>query len=254
VDQRQRELPVDGRLACVDATEALELAGPGAALSHEAAAQALGIELLNPAPRRLTVPRNRSGKTVDGWYVVRADLPAADVEEVEGVRVTTPLRTVVDLCRVLSQSEAVVAADSALRRNLVDLARLSGVLLAALGPGSGALRRIPRLLDPRSGSVLETLLRLLLVRAGLSPLTQYEIRDRGRLVARVDFCWPAARLVVEADGFAFHSDRAAYRRDRERFNDLERLGWRVLRFTWEDVVSRPEHVLAMVRSCLAAAA
>ncbi len=66
-------------------------------------------------------------------------------------------------------------------------------------------------------------------------------------MAQVDLCWPAACLIVEADGFAFHSDRAAYRRDRERLNQLERLGWRVLRVTWEDVVHRPEHVVALVR-------
>ena len=239
----------------MDATQALEVAGPGAALSHEPAAEALGIELLDPAPRRLTVPRNRSGKSIDGWSVVRADLPAADVEEVDGIRCTVALRTVVDLCRVLPQQAAVVAADSALRLQLVALAHLTAVLATALGPGSTRLRRIPSLLDPLSGSVLETLLRLLLVRGGLAPLTQHVIRDRlGTFVARVDFCWPAARLIVEADGFAFHSDRAAYRRDRERLNDLERLGWRVLRFTWEDVVSRPDHVLALVLECLVPAA
>jgi very-short-patch-repair endonuclease len=59
---------------------------------------------------------------------------------------------------------------------------------------------------------------------------------------------------VEADGFAFHSDRVAYRRDRERLNELEQLGGRVLRFTWEDVVARPEHVLALVQECLDQAA
>ena len=70
----------------------------------------------------------------------------------------------------------------------------------------------------------------------------------------MDFCWVAERLVVEADGFAFHSDRAAYRKDRERMNALERLGWRVLRFTWEDVVRRPEYVVAAVGAVLARAA
>lgn len=238
----------------MDVREALERAGAGAALSHELAAAAHGIELLAPPTQRLTVPRNRSGKAIDGWLVVRADLPPADMEEREGVRLTTPLRTVVDLCRVLPEHEAVVAADSALRQRLVGLNEVTTALSATLGRGSTALRRIAPLLDPRSGSVLETLLRLLLVAAGFSPRTQYEIRDGGRFVARVDFCFLEARLVVEADGFAFHSDREAYRHDRERLNDLERLGWRVLRFTWEDVVARPDYVRATVRACLAAAA
>ena len=109
-------------------------------------------------------------------------------------------------------------------------------------------------MDRQAESVLETLLRLVLHGAGLRPRTQYTIRDRRTFVARVDFCWPEQRLVVEADGFAFHSDRAAYRRDRDRHNDLERLGWRVLRFTWEDVHRRPEHVVGLVRECLGVAA
>jgi very-short-patch-repair endonuclease len=110
-------------------------------------------------------------------------------------------------------------------------------------------------MDARSESVLESLTRVLLVLGGLLPVVQHEIRDaNGAFVARVDFAWPDLRLVVEVDGFAFHADRAAYRRDRERLNELERLGWRVLRFTWEDVRHRPEHVLTLVRECLTQAA
>ena len=44
--------------------------------------------------------------------------------------------------------------------------------------------------------------------------------EDGGFVARVDFCWPAATLIVEADGFAQHSDRSAYRRDRQRLTAL----------------------------------
>ena len=110
------------------------------------------------------------------------------------------------------------------------------------------------LVDPLSGSVLETLLRVLLHLAGLpAPETQHEVHEAdGSFVARVDFAWPGARLVVEADGFAFHSDRAAYRSDRRRVNALERLGWRVLRPSWEDVRHHPEEVVRTVRACLAA--
>ena len=104
-----------------------------------------------------------------------------------------------------------------------------------------------------SGSAPESLLWVLLALSALPmPETQVVLRDRdGTFVARVDFAWRAPRLVVEADGFAFHSDREAYRRDRERLKALERLGWRVLRFTWEDVRSRPDHVVTTVRACLA---
>ena len=171
---------------------------------------------------------------------------------IDGVPCTTAERTVLDLSRELPLEEAVVAADSAIRQRLVPTAALTIRLSAAWGRRAAAARTVAGALDPLAESVLETLLRLTLRDAGLRPVTQHEIRDAdGRLVARVDFCWPAERLVVEADGFAFHADRAAYRRDRERLNALERLGWRVLRFTWEDVRGRPEHIVSLVRGCLA---
>jgi hypothetical protein len=230
---------------------------PGAVLSEEEAARRLGIELVEDVGRRcVTVPRSWSHVVFEGWSVVRRDLPASDVLELaDGTRVTQPARTVADLVGGRPLAHAVASADSALRVQLVTAAVLTDVLLGRRSPARQARRQVAALMDPRSGSVLESLLRVLLITSGLpSPLTQYEIRDRGRFVARVDFCWPGERLIVEADGFAFHSDRAAYRKDRERMNQLERLGWRVLRFTWEDIMSRPGYVVGTVSAVLALAA
>ena len=99
------------------------------------------------------------------------------------------------------------------------------------------------------------MLRVLVTAHGLRPpCSQFEVWNHAFLVGRVDFAWPEARLIVEVDGFAFHADRASYRRDRERDNELERLGWRVLRFTWEDVNGRPEYVVALVDAMLSRAA
>ena len=151
--------------------------------------------------------------------------------------------------------EIVVLADSALRARLVTAAVLVDILTARRGPSPNRRRVVAELLDPWAGSVLESLLRVLLLTSGLpAPRPQYLVVDGLEVVGRVDFAWPERRLIVEADGFAFHSDREAYRRDRARMNELERLGWRVLRFTYEDVVSRPGYVVGLVRACLALAA
>jgi very-short-patch-repair endonuclease len=215
----------------------------------------VGIELLEEVVPTLTVQRCRSRLLVPGWRVHRADVPPRDGAEVDNLACTAVARTVLDLSRSLPFSEAVVAADSALRMALVSDEELTERLSSARGRGASAARTVARNLDPLSGSVLETLLRLALREAGLRPVTQHVIRDTsGAFVARVDFCWPESRLVVEADGYAFHADRAAYRRDRDRLNELERLGWRVLRFTWEDVRSRPLHVVNLVLECLDAVA
>ena len=232
----------------MDVREVLTRLGPQATASHETAARLWGIELLDPGAERVTVPRQRARVAVPGWQVRRLDLGPDELAVVDGVRVTVPARTVLDLAQVLPVRDAVVAADSALRQQLTHLADLVPLLAGRRGRGAAGPRAVACRLDPLSESVLETLLRLLLHSALPPPLSQYEVRDAGgALVARVDFCWPERRLVVEADGFAFHSDRLAYRRDRERLNELERLGLRVLRFTWEDVMSRPDHVVALVR-------
>lgn len=226
---------------------------PGSALSHESAARDQGLEVVDDGGRQsLTVPRNRSRVVLPGWDVHRRDV---EVVEVRGRRVTSPVRTVVDLAGDRPLSRGVAVADSAVRLKLVTSAVLVAALVARPGPNRAARRAVAALVDPASGSVLESLFRVLVHETGLPPpRTQYDVRDGRRFVARVDFCWPAQRLVVEVDGFAFHSDRAAYRADRRRMNELERLGWRVLRFSWEDVVSGEAYVVATLRALLDAAA
>lgn len=226
---------------------------PGAVLSHEQAALLLGIALVaKEPPYRLTVPRNRSGLALPGWDVRRAPLPEEDLVRLDdGFVVTGVARTLADLCAVLPRDHAVASADSALRLGLVSTDVLVDRLRRGRGPGCPGRRAVAALVDRRSESVLESLLRMVFVTADFPAAElQHEIWLEGRVAARVDFCWPAHRLVVEADGFAFHSDREAYRRDRHRTNQLVSLGWRVLRFSWEDVRHRPEYVRALVGECL----
>ncbi len=54
----------------------------------------------------------------------------------------------------------------------------------------------------------------------------------------VDFLWRAQRLVVETDGYEFHSSRASFESDRRRDRELQRRGFVVLRFTYRDVTER----------------
>lgn len=63
----------------------------------------------------------------------------------------------------------------------------------------------------------------------------------------VDFSWPSLRLAVEADGWETHGDRRAFEEDRRRDAALVAAGWRVLRFTWRQVVHEPEAVVAILR-------
>ena len=194
----------------------------------------------------VTVPRNSSRRTAAGVRVLRADLDHSDVRG--GLRVTNVLRTVTDCARALPLAEAVVIADSALRKGLITIEELRAEASGTRGPRAGRIRQVARLADRNAGSVLESLLRVLLVENGLAPeRTQYAVLDEdGCVVAWVDFAYLLARLLVEADGFEFHRDRADYRKDRRRANAFCRLEWRLLRFTWEDVRFDPTYVVEAV--------
>jgi very-short-patch-repair endonuclease len=69
-------------------------------------------------------------------------------------------------------------------------------------------------------------------------------------VARVDLAYPERRVVIELDGFGPHSGRESFCRDRTRQNQLVLLGWTVLRFTWSDVIERPEATVATLTAAL----
>jgi very-short-patch-repair endonuclease len=76
---------------------------------------------------------------------------------------------------------------------------------------------------------------------GLSVTPQYQIVADG-IWAVVDLADERLRLVVEAEGFEFHGTRRGLVRDCRRYTEMTVLGWSILRFTWEDVMYRPEWV------------
>lgn len=175
------------------------------------------------------------------------------VPEAQRLLVTAPLRTVLDAGRELPLMEAVVLADSALRAGAVSLGQLMAGARAQ--SGSRGARRVWRVIDwadPRSGSVLESVCRVRMRQAGLLGFTtQVELVTAGERVRRVDFCYARERLVIEVDGERWHADPAV---DRRRDNALVAAGWRVLRFTWREVMrdwdgvrSQIEHALGRPR-------
>lgn len=231
--------------------------GPAATASHVTAAQLWRLELARSRPTlHVTVPVSRTRAHARGVVVHRAWLTPGEVADV-GLPVSTPVRTVLDLARSLPMAEAVATGDSALRAGLVRAKQLEDAVSALAGtPAARTARDVVGLLDPAAGSVLESLLRVTLHQGGLpSPRTQYVVRDAdGRFTARVDFAYPAAGLVLEADGLAHHGSREQFVADRRRQNLLVHAGWRVLRFSYADIAEHPDRVVAEVRAALAAAA
>ncbi len=168
--------------------------------------------------------------------------------------VTTAIQTALDCLLELPLIEAVVAVDSALRAKDVTLAELAAAVAALPGRREAAkARRALELCDAASGSVLESVLRVRMLQADIGGFTCQRVLTGhdGRYVLRVDFCFEAARLVVEADGARWHQDGLL---DRGTDNELAAAGWRVLRFTWAEVLHESERVLALIRAACGAPA
>jgi very-short-patch-repair endonuclease len=163
--------------------------------------------------------------------------------------VTTAVQTVLDCALAPPQLDATVVADSALRAGDVTLDELEEATASLRGRREAArARRVVEGCDPECGSVLESVQRVEMVLAGLDGFATQVVLRRSP-VLRVDFCFAQARVVVEVDGARWHPDP---QRDRDRDNALAALGWRVLRFTWQQVVHDSATVIAVVRAALAA--
>ncbi|MGK5549540.1 hypothetical protein ACSNOH_33165 [Streptomyces sp. URMC 127] len=232
---------------------ALQLQHPELVASHGSAAVAHGFVLIRPAGPEFTSSAGRRAGAGAGALVHRIPLHEGEVTVVSGVRVTTAVRTLCDLLRVLPHDEAVIAADSALARGLVCRAEAARALEgASRRPGTRAARRALALADSASGSPAESMARLEMGRAGLHPESQAEVTTaRGRTV-RLDFLFRAEGLGIEIEGFTWHGTRAAHQNDTMRFNELAGCPGvrRILRFTRDDVVYRPRLMIRTIRRAL----
>ena len=260
---RARHLLRDGRPdeAFVAETRAVLMSmGPRAVAAERTAAVLWGFDLLvEPQLIDVHVPRDHHCLPRAGVIIRRRPGTSPVAVSVLGMGplpVTGAVETVLHCALSRPLREAVVVADSALRTGRVRLDELTAAVAAWAGrPRAARLRRVLALVDPRSGSVLESVLRVLMALDGLHPISQVTLLDsHQRRIGIVDFWFLAARLVVECDGRRWHDPQDARDRDRVRDNETTRIGCRTLRFTWDDVLGEPAHVLAVIRDCLALAA
>lgn len=234
----------------------LAVGGPAWA-SHATAARLWefdGFAAETPEAIEVTVPLTRVAR-LPGIRAHRSGtLVESDLREVDGIPTLCPARTLVDVSARVDEARLGSLVDDGLRRRVVTLSALHAVArrLPTIAPGRSP-KVVARVLAARTAgyhpgdSELETHVYRVLVASGLAPpVRQYRVVINGRVYV-VDLAYPAVRLGIEVDGFAFHRDRTAFDADRVRQNDFVRAGWSMLRFTSR---STNEEIVGTVRPFL----
>jgi very-short-patch-repair endonuclease len=235
--------------------------GHGALVSHESAGHLWEL-LPRPRPSRRRPHELSERHDVDVTIAGRdcgqrpgirlhrvAAFDTRDARTIHGIPITAPARTILDLAPHLKARELEQAVAEGYARGLVSRSGLAAQL--ARYPHRRGSRRLRRIIEgdaapARTRSVAEERVLELVRAAGLPPpeanarVGPYE----------VDFVWRDRRLIVEVDGYAFHSTRPKFERDRERDASLVNQGWRVIRVTWRQVRDRPEKTVALLRDAL----
>lgn len=223
--------------------------------SHRTAAELHGLWSGRHKPE-VTVPRPGMHH-LDGALVHRSgDIDRADLVRRLGITCTGVPRTLVDLGAVASTRSVEKALHQACQRNLttVDEVVAEYLSLSRKGRhGCGPIRDVLRSIDPLvelAASELELVLLEIIRSYGLPlPELQHRVVTAGREF-RLDVAYPDHCLFIEGDGFGVHGTRTAFEDDRWRQNLLVVAGWRVLRFTWRQLVERPAEVARQIREAL----
>ena len=231
--------------------------GPKSWISYEAAAALHGLDRSDPDAVEFTIIRGRRPPDLDWPVHTTKFVGRLDTVEVDGVRVMSATRTVLDLALARSSRRRVEAAfDSAVRMGLSHPIVLAERLGTLRGSGRWGVVMIDRILPDSGGhSPLERSFLRIVREADLSrPTTQAVQRSaKGRHIARVDFLFEAQRLVVEVTGRLGHVSDAERAHDAQRRNELQDLGFTVIEYTSTQVWQETESVRSDLRRRLSTA-
>jgi very-short-patch-repair endonuclease len=177
-------------------------------------------------------------------------LAEGDTRLLRGVRISSPARAWCELGPDLQTPDLVAAADFLLARRspLTSLSELSDSL-DDVRAGVRRLREALALADPRSESRRESLLRVILVTAGLTGIrANFPIRTSGGFSYRADLAFPEKKLILEYQS-RLHEGEAFFR-DMTRKSRLAADGWLVIEINAYDL-RNPDELVARVRTALA---
>ncbi len=230
------------------ARAALLAIGPGSVASHRWAASLQGML---PAPRGpVHVTRERKARSRPGIVVHKAKLPQEDRAARQGLALTSPARTLLDLAETEDENTIERALGQAEVDRLISFELLESALQRWTGRrGVPVLRD---LLDDGSAGLGGTLSWLEthfvpLVRKAALPLPELNVFVHG---LQVDALWRRQRVVVELDSRRFHHTATRFERDRARDASLAAHGFVTLRFTYRRVMREAFAVIAELSAAL----
>lgn len=233
---------------------ALLAAGPESLASHRAAMVLWDLDGIWSAPAEITAPY--SNRPIPKGVVVHRTRRPMKHALIDGMRVTTPERTLLDCCSVLPTLVMTKALESAIRKRLVTEESIYATLVGEGGRGVKGTKKLRFVLAERisdistdSGSETELLYHM---RAAFLPRPvlgqEFFAADGQRMVP--DFYWPHRHKAVEVDGLDAHDSADKLDHDLKRQNALMDLGIELRRFSAREVRRNPQLVVAQIRQFL----
>lgn len=223
------------------------LSRPIAYVSGSTAAYLHGFRSSSQGRPVIVVPESSNARSDIARVIRHRRFEELETTRIAGFQTTSVEETLVLLGRQYSASRLAAIVDDLLIRQQIDLAKAQGILERETDSRVKGLSTVRALIEERlptapsvDGSYLERLLELLLRRSDVTGWTrEFPFTIRGR-PARVDFYFEHYRLIVEADGRAWHARFSDFEDDRIRDNDLTARGIRVLRFTHRMLADEPD--------------
>jgi hypothetical protein len=217
------------------AAAAVLACGPGATLSHRSALALWGLGNWRGSIE-VTEPGDHRPKGVRVHHATA--LAPRDVRTHQGIRVTSPARTLLDCAPAMTYRALTRAVNDARRSpqahvRMKDLADV--IERFRYHPGAARLKPLLRLKGGPTRSEWEDAFPAFCARHGL-PEPVMSTRVGGH---EVDAVFPAVRVIIELDGWDFHSDRDSFESDRDRDADTLAAGYHTVRITWERMHERP---------------
>lgn len=229
---------------------AAQLAVPGSVLAGASAARVWRVDVPDDRTFLYVGPRGRT--RLPGVTALHRSPDRGDLYLIRDLPTVGVACALTECLLWLSEPDAVDLLDRSLQRRVWTFGEFSQRVEARRGKrGFGRLVALRDLVAGGERAESERRLTALLRGAGITGWrANVPISDGEGLIGVGDVAFDRERLVIEVDGWAYHSSPDRFQRDRQRQNRLVRAGWRVLRFTWRDLTQRPDHVIAETRAML----